>query len=112
MAGESGRGVLVAVGLAVAAFVAGKYFLGGLGGKLATAATPQAPTSPGVVLRGLNYSAFVPLPSGLLDLVSGAFNSSAGMNSQPALRSTSDAGAVLTQPGGQIQILPTDGGSA
>lgn len=110
MTEQGGRGLWVVAGLAVAAFVVGKYLLGpgGLTGILATAATPQAPTTPGVVLRGSNYASFIPLPTGLLNLFSGGQNSSAGMNSQPAVRAVTDAGAVLTQPGGGMQIVPTD----
>lgn len=59
------------------------------------ALTPTASQQAGVVLRGSNYSAFVPFPD-----IGSLFDSLA-----TSLRSTEDAGMVSVQPGQSMQLI-------
>jgi hypothetical protein len=59
--------------------------------------TPAVPQEPGLVIRGRNYSALIPLPD--IGALFGSLRDSA-------------AGAIAVQPGQRIQFLepgPTDG---
>ncbi len=95
MADQDGKSLLLVAGVAVAAFLVGKYVLTAAPVQVAAQAlTPQPPSEAGVVLRGKSYAAFIPLP-----FLSDFFSS--GMDSGAVARTT-DYGSVLVQPGQRL----------
>lgn len=92
MADRGVQNVLIVGVVAVGAFlVARALFTAGPVQAATQALTPQLPQQPGVVLRGRNYGAFIPLPD-----FGGLFTS---------IRSTEDVGPISVQPGQRFQLL-------
>lgn len=99
MAEDQARGLAGPLVIGLGVFALAYYLLSSKPAQAATAAlTTQTASAPGVVIRGKNYSAFIPLPSFLGDLFT-----TGSTDSSPAVRS-SDSGEVLVQPGGGFQV--------
>lgn len=93
---RQGKNVAVILGVAVGAFILYQLLqpAAASAASIAGAATPAPPQEPGVVIRGRNASAFLPLPdlSGL-PIIGGLF-------ARP-----SEAGPVVSATGNSFQVL-------
>lgn len=84
-----GTGLLLPLAIGVGVFVVARVLLAAT--PAAAAAIPAQPAQSGVVVRGRNWSGFIPLPD-----LSTLFGQ---------VRAT-ESGSVLVTPGGGMQVLP------
>jgi len=93
MADRDTRNLLLLGAVGVATFLVARVMFAAKPVEAAAQAlTPQSPAEPGLVLRGRNFSAFVPFPN-----LGELFNT---------VRPTEDAGNVSVQPGQRMQFVP------
>jgi hypothetical protein len=96
MAEGATQRVLVLGVIAVGVFLVARALFTAQPVQAATQAlTPKAPEQAGLVLRGTNYSAFVPFPN-----IESLLNSMA-----TSLRPTEEGGMVSVQPGQRMQFI-------